>query len=138
MPGGFSNFLEDKSLGHIFIEDYVAPDNLYIGLCTANPTETGTGASCFELPNEDNYARVETVPGDWELAATPGIVRNKNMIEFNVPDANWGLIKYFVILDSGTYDQGNMLIYGLVDPEVEIVEGSIPRFSVGAMSILLE
>lgn len=139
MAGGFSNFLEIKCLSHIFIEDYVSPDNLYIGLCLANPTDAGTGAACFEVSDVDtNYARVETAPSDWELSGTPGIVYNKNAIEFNIPSDDWGLIKSFVILDSGTYGTGNMLIYGPVDPEIEIVQGSIPRFSAGAMSIALE
>lgn len=139
MAGGFSNFLEDKTLGHVFIEDYVAPDNLYIGLCIANPTDAGTGAACNEVSDVDtNYARVETEPSDWELSGTPGIVLNKEIIEFNDPSGDWGLLTHFVILDSGTYGIGNMLVYGPLDPAIEIVFGSIPRFSVGAMSIMLE
>lgn len=140
MPGGFSNFLEDKALRHVFIEDYAAPDNLYVGLCMANPTDIGTGAACFEV-NEmyTDYARVITDADDWESSETiAGIIRNKNAIEFSTPSADWGLIKYFAILDSGVYGEGNMLIYGPVDPEIEIVQGSIPRFSAGAMNILLE
>jgi len=111
MPGGFSDFLEAMILRHIFIEDY-SPGDLYLGLCTANPTETGTGAACFEVSNiGTNYARVLTEPGDWELGVTPGTVYSKEAITFNIPSGDWGLLTYFVILDSGTYGQGNMLIW---------------------------
>ena len=140
MPGGFSNFTENKVLEHIFPGPPWSPGAPRIGLCTANPTDVGTGAACFEVSNVDtNYARVLTAPDDWELSeTTAGIVYNKNEIEFNSPSGDWGLIKYFAILNSSIYGQGDMLIYGLLDPEIEIVVGSIPRFSPHAMRILLE
>jgi len=139
MPGGFSNFTEDRVLEHIFIEDYVAPDNIYVGLCTADPTDVGTGATCFELPDEDNYARVETTPNDWILSgSTAGILYNKNAIEFNMPSGDWGPVTHFTILDSGTYGEGNMIVYGPLDPSpVELLQGSIPRFSAYTMVIML-
>lgn len=139
MPGGFSNFTENKVLEHIFPGPPWSPGAPRVGLCTANPTEAGTGANCFELPNENNYARVLTAPGDWELSGTPGIVYNKNTIEFNVPSGDWGLVTYFAIFNSSIHGQGDMLIYGPLDPSpVELILGSIPRFSAHAMSVMLE
>jgi len=139
MPGGFSNFTEDKVLEHIFPGPPWSPGAPRVGLCTANPTESGTGAACFEVSNVDtNYARVLTSPSDWELSGTPGIVRNKNTIEFNDPTDVWGLITYFVIVNSSIYGQGDMLVYGPLDPAVQIGVGSIPRFNVGTINIMLE
>ena len=139
MPGGFSNFTEDKVLEHIFPGPPWSPGAPRVGLCTENPTDTGTGAACFEVSNVGtNYARVLTSPSDWELAGTPGIVRNKEIIEFNLPSDDWGLIKYFVILNSSIYGAGDMLIYGILVPEVQIGVESAPRFNVGAINIMLE
>lgn len=138
MAGGFTNYTEDKVLEHIFTGPSWTPGVLRVALCLANPTESGTGAACFEVSDVDtNYARV-LAGADWELTGTPGIVRNTSEFEFNSPSSDWGLITHFALIDSGIYGQGNMVIYGPVDPVVEIVQGSIPRFRVNAMSISLE
>jgi len=140
MPGGFSDFSEDSVLEHIFSGPPWTPGAPRVGLCTADPTDAGTGDFCFEVSDVDtNYARVLTDPSDWELSVTtPGIVYNKSAIEFNIPTGDWGLLKYFAIFDSSIYGQGNMLIYGPLIPEVTIVVGSIPRFGVNTILIQLE
>lgn len=140
MPGGFSNFTENRVLEHIFPGPPWSPGAPRVGLCTDNPTEAGTGAACFEVSNVNtNYARVSTNPGDWELSViTPGMLYNKNTIEFNSPSGYWGLLKYFAIFNSSIYGQGDMLIYGPLVPEIEIVSGSIPRFLTHTMLLQLE
>lgn len=139
MAGGFSSFLENKVLEHIFITPYT-PGALAVGLCTADPTNTGTGANCFELPHTGGYERVLTAPSDWILSESygvTGVLYNKNTVEYPLPTNDWGLVTYFAIFDSTVHGEGNMLIYGLLAPAITIVEGSIPRFSVYAMVLLL-
>lgn len=139
MAGGFSNYLEAIILEHIFIQDYLPP-TLYVGLCIADPADTGTGANCNEVPNAGSYIRLSTsagAGGDWELSGTPGIIYNKNALTFATPSASWGTVTHFAILDDSVYGQGNMLIYGPLVPAVLIVSGSIPRFSAGAMTMML-
>lgn len=139
MPGGFSNFLEVKILEHIFPGPPYSPGAPRVGLCTDDPTEAGTGANCFEVFNiGTNYARVLTSPGDWELGGTPGTVYNKNSITFNTPSADWGLIKFFAIFNSSIWGVGDMLIYGPLVPEIDIIAGSVPRFDAFSMLLQLE
>jgi len=138
---GFSNFTENKVLEHILPGPPWSPGAIRIGLCTADPTDAGTGADCNEVSNVDtNYARVLTAPGDWDLSVlADGIAYNKNVIEFNEPTyLDWGLIKYFAIFNSSIYGQGDMLIYGPLTPEIEILVGSMPRFNVNTIIITLE
>lgn len=137
MAGGFTNFLENKVLEHLFITPYT-PGTLFVGLCSADPGETATGAYCHELAAIGAYERVETAPGDWELAGTPGILYNKEDIEFPEPIADWGFVTHFAILDSGVYGAGNVLVYGPLAITVEVLAYEIPRFSSYSMSLFLE
>lgn len=136
MSGGFTDFLENKLLEHIFITDYL-PGLLCIGLCTKDPTDTASGSACFEFANADNYARAEFAATDWELMGTPGYIRNKNPIDFSEPSASWGIASHFVILDETIYGTGNVLIYGRITPNVTIVAGSLPRFAPQMMTVAL-
>lgn len=139
MSGGFSSFLEDKTLEHIFITPYT-PGTLSVGLCTADPTNIGTGAACNELPHTGGYERVSTETSDWILSESygvTGVLYNKNAVEYPLPTNDWGLVTHFAILDSTVYGEGNMLISGLLASPTTIVDGSIPRFSPYAMVLLL-
>lgn len=134
---GFTNFLEDKVLEHIFVTPYT-PGSLCIGLCTQDPTDTATGAVCFELADAGDYARATFETADWELAGIAGKVWNKNIIDFPEPTVDWGLVTHFVIVDAITYGTGNVLVYGPITPNVTLLTGSIPQFDPHMMSVLLE
>lgn len=137
MPGGFTNFLENKTLEHIFITPY-EPGALFIGLCTDDPTDSATGALCNEVPNAGSYTRAAFTTSDWELAGTPGIIRNSETIVFVEPTLIWGIVTHFVIVDAVLYGTGNVLIYGPLAQGMLIIVGSMPRFVAGSMNIGLE
>lgn len=137
MSGGFTDFLESKMLEHVFITPYT-PGILCIGLCTQDPTDLATGASCWEFAEVDNYERAAFNTNDWELhESIPGFIQNKNAIDFVEPSGSWGIAAHFVILDSTIYGEGNVLIYGPITPNVAIVAGSKPRFAAGRMTVVL-
>ena len=55
--GSLSDFAELELLDHIFNVAYTPAANLYLALCTADPTDSGTGAAMNECPNTGSYAR---------------------------------------------------------------------------------
>lgn len=131
----FSNFFENRVLDHIFSKGIYSPQILYVGLCTANPGEGGTGGSCNEVPSMNGYARKQTSSAFWN-ASSGGSLSNALAIQF--PEAQpygWGTITHFVILDSGTYGIGNMLMYGALTQSRYTEEGSLPRFDPGELVV---
>lgn len=124
--GSFSNYLENQMLEHLFQKSYYTTEAFYVGLCNANPGELATGADCEELPNIEGYARVETINADWYFALN-GTIENRNDITFPIATDTWGIVTHFVILDSGVYGQGNVLVYGELWAPLFAASGSILR-----------
>lgn len=56
--GSLSNYLENELLDHVLNNAAYSPAaTLYLALCTADPTDAGTGASMNEVANSGNYSR---------------------------------------------------------------------------------
>lgn len=133
----FSDYLETALLDQIVGKtDYTMP-TAYIALCTADPTDAGTGASMNEVANANNYARVSTAGGDWNAAAS-GSIDNANEIAFPQASGSWGTVTHFAILDSTTHGAGNMLAHGALDSSKAIGNGDTPKFAASALTITLD
>lgn len=133
--GCFSDFLENTALNMFSQVAYYGIQYVYVGFCTADPTDAGTGADCSELPDEKGYARVETDRDYWAYAVT-GLMYNVEDIVFEEATADWELATHWALFDSGVYGEGNMLMHGLFTdfagelPEPKIVRvGDTPRIA---------
>lgn len=134
--GSFSNYAEDKVLDHITGKTSFTKPTAYIALCTADPTDGGTGANMSEVANSNNYARVSTAGGDWD-ASSGGAVANAAAITFPEASGSWGTITHFAIVDSGSHGAGNMLAHGSLSVSKSIVSGDTPKFNIGDLDITL-
>lgn len=134
--GCLSNYAEVAILNHIFNKATLAQPYIYVGLCTANPTDAGTGANCYEVPHTNFYERATA---HYWSAPVGGFVENSAEIVFNmVTGTGWGEVSHFALFDAETYSMGNMIIYGaLVSPKV-VVAGSIPKFAIGEIGIYMD
>ncbi|KKN28893.1 hypothetical protein LCGC14_0849460 [marine sediment metagenome] len=110
---------------------------LSIGLCSASPTDAGTGASCNEVPHVYGYERIQTIIPDWYVS-TVGVVTNSQVLSFPEALGDWGAVTHFVILDNPTYGQGNVLLWGPITTPAFIALGSTPRFNIDALGATLE
>lgn len=83
------------------------PTTYYIGLSTTAPTKEGSNVS--EPSIDAGYNRVQlsslSEPVD-------GVITNNSAINFDESTSSWGLITHFVIYDSPTVEEGNLLMYG--------------------------
>jgi len=126
----FSDYLETHLLDQIVGKtDYTMP-TAYVALCTADPTDAGTGANCSEVPNSNAYARVSTAGANWNAAAS-GSISNVNDITFPEATGSWGTITHFAIIDSGTHGAGNLLASGALDVSKAVGSGDTPKFTGG-------
>jgi hypothetical protein len=130
--GGFSDYWENKILDHIFGKGSYTPPTIYVGLSTADPTDSGSGLA---EPSGNGYARVQTSASDWK-AASNGSLDNAGNITFNQATGNWGTITHFVLFDATT--GGNMLAYGTLSQSKLISASDTARFEAGDLNISLD
>ena len=79
---------------------------VHLALCTADPNDAGTGASCNEVANTGNYARTAIMFG----AAANEEVSNKRGCPCSRPQTGaWGTATHWVVTDSGDVWSGNVL-----------------------------
>jgi hypothetical protein len=151
-----SNFLENKLIDFLFRAQALGitgasaaagsgPTTLFVGLFTANPTDSGGGTEV----TGGSYARVSvtsslTAWAGTQAAAstvassgTEGTTSNNNVLTFPQPTANWGVITGFGIFDA--VSSGNLLIYGEITPNKTVNNGdAAPSFAAAALSIQLD
>lgn len=130
--GSLSNFAELELLDHVFNAAYSPPAAVYLALCTADPTDAGTGASMNEVANSGSYARTAITFG----AASARRITQNALVTFPQASGSWGTVTHWAIVDSATYGAGNMLAYGALSPSKSIVNANTP--SVPTSTIYVE
>lgn len=129
--GSFSNYLENKLLDHFLkVASFTVPTNIYVGLSTADPLDTGAGIA---EPSGNAYARVNM--NNWD-AASGGASANTNQVTFPEATGSWGTITHFFLADD--VSAGNMLCHGSLTTSKAITTGDTPRFNVGEIDITLD
>jgi hypothetical protein len=124
----FSNYLENKVLGHVFGGTaYTAPSTLYVALFTNDPGEAGTGT---ELSGS-GYARQSVA-----FTVTGNAATNSAAIEFPTATASWGTVTHAAIYDASS--SGNILASSALSTSKTIDTGDVLRFPAGDIDITLD
>ena len=127
---GFSDYLEDKVLEHVFGGNaYSAPSTLYVALYTVAPTDTGGGTEV----SGGAYARQTaafTVSG-----TNPTQASNSAAIEYPTATANYGTVVAVGIFDAST--SGNLLAYANLTASKVVSTGDVFRFNAGDLDVTL-
>ena len=109
------------------------PAQYYIGLSTATPAIDGTGVN--EPSTDAGYKRLLLT----NLSEpTDGLVTNQNDINFDESTANWGTITHYVIYDSPTVDDGNLLRYGELSTPRSVETATIMTIKAGYLKLLAQ
>ena len=127
---GFSDYLEDKVLDHVFGGTaYTAPATLYAALYTVAPTDTGGGTEV----TGGSYARQS---GTFTVSGTnPTTASNSAAIEYPTATDNYGTVVAVGILDASS--SGNLLAYANLDTSKSVTTGDVFRFDTGDLDITL-
>jgi len=141
MAGSISDFLELELLDHVLKENtaaYTAPADLYFALCTADPTDAGTGATITEVPHASGYVRVlkggTNQSTNWNAAAARAATNN-GAVTWPEASGSWGTITHWALLDSITDGAGNMIAHGDFSGGVAINSGDTASIADAACSI---
>jgi hypothetical protein len=130
--GSFSDYTEDALLNHLFGKGSYAPPTIYVGLCTADPGDSGAGLS---EPSGNGYARVGTTQADWNTA-TGGLLDNANTILLGPATGDWGTLTHFALFDAAT--GGHVLLHGALTHPKTIDSGDSARFASGEIDVALD
>jgi hypothetical protein len=127
---GFSDYLEDKVLDHVFGGNaYTAPSTLYVALYTVAPTDTGGGTEV----SGGSYARQS---GAFTVSGTnPTTASNTAAIEYPTATADYGTVVAVGILDASS--SGNLLAYADLTTSKVVSNGDVFRFNTGDLDITL-
>lgn len=151
-----SDFLENKLIDFLFRGQALGitgasagagsgPTNLWVGLFTANPTDTGGGtevsggayARVQIASSLANWAGTQAAASTTASSGTSGTTSNNGSITFPAPTANWGVITGFGIFDAAT--TGNLLIWGSLSTSKTVNNGdAAPAFNAAALSIQID
>lgn len=127
---GFSDYLEDKVLEHVFGGNaYSAPSTLYVALYTVAPTDTGGGTEV----SGGGYARQTAT---FNVSGTnPTTASNTAAIEYPTATADYGTVVAVGILDASS--SGNLLAYANLTTSKVVSSGDVFRFNTGDLDITL-
>lgn len=107
---GFSTYLDDKILGHVFNGKAYATPAKYWALFASAEGLTDNSPAKDEVTGE-GYARVKAEDSAFTTPAA-SMVKNANAIEFPVAISNWGRVTHVAIMDAAT--GGNVLAWGAI------------------------
>ena len=122
---GFSNYLENKVVGHVFGGSaYTAPATLYVALDTSAPSDTGGGTEV----SGGAYARQTAA-----FTISADTASNTSAIEYPTATANYGTVVAVGVFDASS--SGNLLAYGNLTTSKTVSTGDVFRFNAGAIDI---
>lgn len=125
--GSFSDFLENKVIDHILKTGaYSPPSTVYLGLSTADPTDSGSGLA---EPVGNAYIRKAISFG----AAAARTITQDAQIDFDTATGDWGTITHWALFDAAS--NGNILAYGSLSAGVAVNTGKAPYITSGEISI---
>lgn len=136
---GFTNFLEQALLDHIFDDPaYTPPASIWVGITDTTPTEAGGN---FTEHSGDGYARVLTDETDWSAAAgaDPSTKTTISSTDFPTATADWrsaANMAFFGLFDASS--GGNLLAFGAITTPKAVQNGDTAKFPIGDLTITLE
>jgi len=150
-----SDFMENKLLDWLLRAQAIGitgasaaagtgPANTYVGLLTANPTDSTAGTEV----SGNNYARVTVASSlaNWSgtqgaastVASTgnTGTTSNNGVITFPTPSAGWGVVTGMALYDAAT--SGNLLIYSALTISKTINQGDAVTFPAASLTFQID
>ena len=125
----FSNTFETHVLQYVFTTASVTrPTAWYVCLFTADPTDTGSGAT--EITG-NNYSRVSAT-----FSVTGATATTSAAVEFAAATGSWGTISHIGIFDAAS--GGNLIAHSALSASNAIGTGDVFRIPTGDLDITLD
>lgn len=121
------------------------PTTTYIGLFTANPTDSTAGtevsggayARVAVTSSLANWAGTQAAASTTASSGNTGTTSNNAAVTFPAPTGSWGVITGFGIFDAAS--GGNLLIYGALTTNKTVNNGdAAPSFAAAALTFQID
>lgn len=140
-----SDYLEDALIQHIFRNSqHTKPTTIAIALLTTDAVDGDTGqfsvGTGVEVTNANAYTRQTVGPSaaTWnDPSAGTGQTANTSAITWTTATGSWGTVVGCAIVDSATYDAGNMYFRGSNNVDKAITTDDTAEFAAGALTVTL-
>lgn len=137
MAGTMSDYLANMLLDASCSDgSFTEPDNLYVGMATANITGSTTGSTVTEPSNWTDYARVEVTSTN--LSAASGRAKtNSEAITITSSatcSSDEDCIDWFL---ADAASDGNILWYGTFASTVTVQDGDSVSIAIGALDLAI-
>lgn len=130
--GSLSDYSELELLDHVCNAAYSPVATVYLALCTADPTDAGTGASMNECADANAYARTAIT---FAAAASRQVLQNADVDFPQASGGGWGTVTHWAIVDGNTHGAGNMLAHGAFAAGKTINDGDTPHVDSGEIYV---
>jgi hypothetical protein len=127
-----TNYLEYKVCDHALGRtSYPKPSTTYLGLSTADPTETGSQSN---EPSGNGYSRQDASSAFGDANTTTGTAVNSSVVTFGpCTSSGWGTITHVFYVDAST--TGNSMIYAALTSSRTIAVGDSLQFATSQLSV---
>ena len=125
----FTNGFETHVLNYLFTATSVTrPTAWYLGLHTADPTESGSSSN--ELSGNGYTRKVVS----WTVSGNN--CSNTSAVEFPTATGSWGTVTHVSVMDAST--GGNMIASSALSVSKAVTSGDVLRFNAGELDINLD
>jgi hypothetical protein len=134
-----SNYLANALLDFAFRNQSFSSPSTYVGLATANLSDSSTGATANELAATNAYARRQVnanggASPTWDLASG-GMVDNGAAVSLTTATGAWSAFTAAFVADSATNGAGNVLLYDNSVTPNTVGSGDTVRFTAGNLAL---
>jgi hypothetical protein len=124
--GSITDYLEKELLDHVCNATWNVPTTVFLGLFTADPTDTGVAGT--EVSG-GAYSRTTIT----FVTAVTRNVTQKGKVTFPQATADWGTVTHYGIHDA--VSAGNMLAHGSLNTSKSVVNGNTPSVATSEVVI---
>lgn len=129
--GSLTNTAEQELLDHVCNVAYSPVAAVYLGLCTADPTDAATGGSANECADANNYARTAITFAAYASRA----VLQTGDVTFPTASGTWGTISHWAIFSASAYGGGDCLGHGALGVNKTPGNGDTPKVASGEIDV---
>jgi len=131
--GSISDSLEQDLLDHVLNQvTYTPASTVYVALCTADPTDAGTGASMSECANANGYQRTAIT---FLAAASRAVVQTGAVTFPQASGGGWGTVSHWGIVSTQTHGAGDLLAHGAFTASKTINDGDTPSIATSEIDV---
>ena len=125
----FTNYLADRLVkATVGTVSYTAPNEVYLGLYTEDPTKAGFSSNEVEAASYNRQLVKFSAPKD-------GVATNDSQVDWNTATSNWGKVGWISVMDAPS--GGFMLYYTALDNAKEILSGDQFKIDAGKLQLTL-